>query len=116
MSGRLKRFEGATVPTGKMLGLERRGWRRGVPLDAGVERWISRQVTDDRYVVIDLDPGIAVGVVDALPEQTLQYVWLGDRPTDFWPSRGTSRRFGELDPAIASEVLADLTELTESAS
>jgi hypothetical protein len=115
-SGRLERFEGLIVPVGKVLGLERRGWRRGEPQDAGIERWISRQVTEGRYVVIDLDPGIAVGVVDALPEQTLQYVWLGDRPTDFWPSRGASRRFGELDPATASEVLADLTELTESAS
>ncbi|MEV5408178.1 DUF4132 domain-containing protein [Thermopolyspora sp. NPDC052614] len=115
-SGRLERFEGLKVPVGRVLGLERRGWERGTPQDAGVQGWISRQVAADRHVVIDLDPGIAIGAVDLKPEQTLMYVRLGDRPADYWPSHGTDRTFGELDPVIASEVLADLTELTASNS
>ncbi|MFD0683379.1 DUF4132 domain-containing protein [Actinomadura fibrosa] len=115
-SGRLERFEGLKVPFGKVLGLVARGWDRGTPLDAGGERWISRRVAADRYVVIDLDPGIAVGAVDATGDhQRLDYVWLATEPTDFWPSRGTPHRFGELDPVTASEIITDLTTLSDAA-
>ncbi|TDD94785.1 DUF4132 domain-containing protein [Actinomadura rubrisoli] len=115
-SGRLARFEKLKVPFGKVLGLVKLGWERGVPLDAGGERWISRRVADDRYVVIDLDPGIAVGAVDATGDhQTLDYVWFATEPDDYRPSRGTPLRFGELDRVTASEVIADLTTLAEAA-
>ncbi|MGC4955094.1 DUF4132 domain-containing protein [Actinomadura citrea] len=114
-SGRLERFEGLKVPFGKVLGLVKLGWDRGVPLDAGGERWISRRVADDRYVVIDLDPGISVGAVDATGDhQVLDYVWFGTEPNDFWPSKGTPLRFGELHPVMASEILSDLTTLAEA--
>ncbi|GAA2459518.1 hypothetical protein GCM10010191_94750 [Actinomadura vinacea] len=111
-SGRLERFEGFTVPVHAVLGLVRRGWDRGVPLDAGGERWISRKVAPDRYVIIDLKYGITVGDVEGSGPQTLEYVWIGDRPQDFHRGRGTPHTFGELDPLIASEVLDDLTHLT----
>ncbi|MET7858081.1 DUF4132 domain-containing protein [Streptomyces sp. NPDC005318] len=110
---RLPRFEGLKVPTGKVLGLERRGWERGVPQDAGVERWISKELADNVYLVIALDTGIAVGVVDMFPDQTLETVWLDDHPTDHHPLRTYPLRFADLDPVTVSEVLADLAELTE---
>jgi hypothetical protein len=95
-----------------VLGLVQRGWDRGVPLDAGGERWISRRVAPDRYVVIGLKYGISVGNVEASGPQTLEYVWIGDRPTDFDLRKGTPYTFGELDPVMAAEVLDDLTDLT----
>ncbi|MFJ7199363.1 MULTISPECIES: WGR and DUF4132 domain-containing protein [unclassified Streptomyces] len=110
---RLTRFEGLKVPIGKVLGLERRGWRRGVPQDAGVERWISKRLSDDCYLVIALDPGIAVGVVDMFPEQVLETVWLDDPPDDHWTRRTHSLRFTGLDAVTVSELLVDLAELTE---
>lgn len=110
---RLTRFEGLKVPVGKVLGLQRRGWERGVPQDAGVERWISKRLSDDCYLVIALDPGIAVGVVDMFPDQTLETVWLDSRPDDHW-NRGEYRlRFTGLDAVAVSEFLSDLAELTE---
>ncbi|WP_307787358.1 DUF4132 domain-containing protein [Streptomyces musisoli] len=109
---RLTRFEGAKVPVGKLLGLTKRGWERGIPQDAGVERWFHRRIDDDHYVVIGLDEGIAVGTPDMFPDQTFEYVWLDSAPGDYWPSREHTLRFGDLDPVIASEVLADLTEVT----
>ncbi|MEW2175893.1 DUF4132 domain-containing protein [Streptomyces sp. NPDC005406] len=112
-TNRLTRFEGLKVPTGKVLGLERRGWQRGVPQDAGVERWISKRLGADCYLVIALDTGIAVGVVDMFPDQTLETVWLDTRPDDYRPSRGYAQRFGELDAVTVSELLADLAGLTE---
>ncbi|QKG20389.1 DUF4132 domain-containing protein [Actinomadura verrucosospora] len=114
--GRLERFEGLKVPFGKVLGLVKRGWARGEPQDAGGERWISRRVADGRYVVIDLDPGISVGAVDATGDhQTLDYVWFATEPTDYRPRKGTPLKFGDLDPVMASEILADLDTLAEAA-
>lgn len=112
---RLTRFEGLKVPTGRVLGLERRGWQRGAPQDAGVERWISKPLGDDRCLVIALDTGIAVGAVDMFPDQTLETVWLDTRPHDYWPGRGRALRLGALDAVTASELLADLAGLAEGA-
>ncbi|MFK3735245.1 WGR and DUF4132 domain-containing protein [Streptomyces sp. NPDC088090] len=109
---RLTRFEGVTVPIGRLLGLQKRGWERGVPQDAGVERWFHRRLAPERHLVVQLEPGIAVGMPDEAPEQTLDTVWLDAHPGDHWPSRTYPLRFADLDPVTVSELLADLTELT----
>lgn len=111
-SHRLARFEQATVPVGKLLGLTKRGWERGEPQDAGVERWFSRRIDDRRYLVIELDPGIAVGMVEELGDQVFEAIWLDNSPGDHYPRRDYPLRFAGLDPVIASEILADLTEVT----
>ncbi|MFF3957879.1 DUF4132 domain-containing protein [Streptomyces sp. NPDC001890] len=111
--GRLTRFEGLKVPVGRILGLQRRGWERGAPQDAGVECWISKRLSDDCYLVITLDPGIAVGVVDMFPDQTLDTVWLGSRPNHRWNRAEYELRFTGLDAVTVSEFLSDLAELTE---
>ncbi|MFF0389999.1 DUF4132 domain-containing protein [Kitasatospora sp. NPDC004615] len=111
---RLTRFEnGPVLPTARLVGMERRGWRRGEPADNGIERWLSRRVGPDLYVVIAPDEGIAVGMHDSYPEQHLETVWLDRRPGDYWTHNRTFPTFAELDPVIASEVIADLTELTK---
>ncbi|MFJ8016082.1 DUF4132 domain-containing protein [Streptomyces sp. NPDC096339] len=109
---RLTRFEGVTVPVGKLLGLQKRGWERGEPQDAGVERWFSRRLGPECYLVIALDMGIAVGMIDEFPDQKLETIWLDRQPGDHWRSRSYPLRFADLSPVIVSEVLADLTELT----
>ncbi|MQY11990.1 hypothetical protein SRB5_21180 [Streptomyces sp. RB5] len=109
---RLTRFEGAVVPVGKLLGLTKRGWERGNPEDNGVERWFSRPIDDGHHLVIGLDHGIAVGMVGDWEDQTFEYVWLGERPRDYWRRDDHPLRFGDLDPVVASEILADLTEVT----
>ncbi|MGI5163270.1 DUF4132 domain-containing protein [Spirillospora sp. CA-253888] len=98
-SGDLGRFTGVTVPVGRILGLERRGWRRGAPMDAGVQETVSRVLPGGHEVVVVLDPGIPVGYVDGAGDQRIGRVVL---------ERG--RRFGDLGPVAASEMLADLTE------
>ncbi|MFI0356985.1 DUF4132 domain-containing protein [Actinomadura sp. 9N407] len=113
-AGRLARFEGLNVPWGKVLGLERRGWRRGTPEDNGTERWISRPVRDGLHVVIALIPGIQVGYGDQNEDQVLETIWLDTTPRDF-PRPKTPTPFGELDEVTASEVLADLVDLKEAA-
>lgn len=104
-------FTGITVPTGKVLGLTNRGWQRGEPGDGGVEWCILRPVPGGRAVVISLEPGIAVGMVDEFPEQKLEHIWLSSDGDGYWEPKDT-KPFGELDAVTASEVLAELTELT----
>ncbi|WP_119727238.1 DUF4132 domain-containing protein [Thermomonospora amylolytica] len=113
-SGRLSRFEGITVPAHAVLGLTRRGWERGVPLDNGVERWISKPVPGGLHVMIDLKWGISVGRGADQDDQSLQALWIDDHPRDFWNDDDLRHTFGELDPVTASEVLADLTWLAGS--
>ncbi|MEU6415333.1 DUF4132 domain-containing protein [Microbispora sp. NPDC046933] len=85
----------AKVPTGAVIGLERRGWRRGDPQDAGLQFWIERDVPGGRTITIGLDPGIAIGYPDFADEQTLMGVDLDG-----------------LDPITVSEILRDLREIT----
>lgn len=111
----LSRFEQVTVPTVKVLGLTRRGWQRATPQDAGVEPWLMRPLPGGRAAVLNLEPGIVAGAVEEFPEQRVEHVWLSDTGDgDRWPRGGV--RFGELDPVVASELLADLIELTGVAS
>ncbi|WEH43557.1 DUF4132 domain-containing protein [Streptomyces sp. AM 2-1-1] len=110
-SDRLHRFEGLTVPTAAVLGLERRGWEPGAPGDAGVRGWISKRLGEDVYLVVCLHEGVVAGSPESFPEQRLEAVRLSDRPGAPRP-RGPHRPlFGCLDPVTASEVLADLTAL-----
>ncbi|WP_405016159.1 DUF4132 domain-containing protein [Kitasatospora sp. NBC_00070] len=109
---RLDRFEGSTVPVGRVLGLTKRGWQRGEPQDNGVECWISKRLGEGCHLVIDLDEGIAVGNLDVYPDQTFRTVWLGSAPGYHWADRHHPLRFGDLDPVAASELLADLEAVT----
>ncbi|MFD0854848.1 hypothetical protein ACFQ07_21590, partial [Actinomadura adrarensis] len=64
-----------------------------------VQPTMRRPVPDGPDLVIDLNPGIAAGAADLLPEQTLDQVCFTEPPGE------------KLDPVIASELLADLSGL-----
>ncbi|MFI6024452.1 DUF4132 domain-containing protein [Amycolatopsis magusensis] len=110
---RLDRFSDRTVPAGKLFGLARYGWERPVPRDNGVQPWLFRSLHGTRAVVISLDPGIVAGQLDEFPEQRITAVWLTDCQGGERYPRETGLRFGDLDPVLTSEVLAELTELVE---
>ena len=107
---RLAGFLGVTVPTTRLLGLERRGWRRGAPQDAGVQGWFERDVPGDLSLVLTIDPGIAVGALDVLPDQKVTAVFAEERAGNRWHRREAGR-LRELDPITAAEALRDLTEV-----
>lgn len=109
---RLARFENITVPTAKLLGLERRGWERDEPMFAGVQCRLSKRVAKDRWIVVSPSEGFTLGAVDVSAEQSLEFIGLSEQPSAWDPPGEPSRlAFAELDPVIASELLADLTEL-----
>ncbi|WP_024934487.1 DUF4132 domain-containing protein [Actinomadura welshii] len=108
----LGRFHDVTVPVGRLVGMERRGWQRGSAEDNGIQPGVLRELPGGRAVVISVDPGIVVGDIGFWPEQRIDRVWL-TLGADL--GRRVEPRplpFSELDPITASEVLADLVELT----
>lgn len=107
----LYRFNGVTVPTRTLLGLERRGWQRSRPQDSGIQPWLLRPLPNYWAAVVELEPGIIVGSPDEFPEQRLTGVWIDEQGSGDW-QRQAARRFGELDPVTVSELLRDLTEVT----
>ena len=102
----LKRFLGAEIPTPRVLGLERRGWRREAPQDAGVQSRIER-ILGDLTVVVELDPGIAVGDPDALGDQRLDEIHVHGRSG--LDDKQGRQPFAALGAVAASEVIRDLT-------
>jgi len=111
-AGVLTRFAGMETPVGKVLGLERRGWQRGVPQDAGIQRWISRPLPGGGSVTVELDPGISVGYVGEFGGiQRFRAVFLSSRHDgEDYRSGREYPPFGRLDALTASEVLRDLGE------
>ncbi|MFD0903321.1 DUF4132 domain-containing protein [Actinomadura sediminis] len=113
--GRLTRFEGLRADVHRILALTRRGWERGAPMDAGIEHYVSRELDPGRHLVLGLSPGMSVGMPDDRGDQTLVDVRLAVSPGEYRPSQPASLRLGDLDPATASEMLADLRYLTAGA-
>jgi hypothetical protein len=107
----LVRMKGLKVPTGKVLGLETRGWRRGPPQDAGVVGWMEKHLGPDRMIELDLDPGLYTGMLSESPEQTLGTVTV--RKPNTWGKEGTYP-LGTLDPILFSELVRDLEGLRPS--
>ena len=101
--GIVARWKGKKVPTGKVLGLEARGWRRGAPQDGGHISWMEKAIDED-VVSLNLDPGIAVGDVTMFPEQSIESLVRGD---DFQPKKG-AEGLPALHPIVLSELIRDI--------
>jgi hypothetical protein len=108
----LTRVEDVVVGTGKVLGLERQGWERGTPQDAGVQIWLTWDVPG-RTVVLDVSPGFPVMSPGEWAEQTLGTVWITE--SGAFDRRESRATFGDLDDVTASELLLTLRTLAESA-
>ncbi|MFD0638782.1 DUF4132 domain-containing protein [Catenulispora yoronensis] len=112
----LERFDGQKVLSGRILSMERRGWHRSDPADAGWQGHLLRELSDGRRLVVDLDPGFSVGWVNPADLQQFKAVWVGEPRNGhhgYWNIRHRSGTpFSVLDPVTASEVLRDLTEVT----
>jgi hypothetical protein len=112
-TGRLTRFEGTVVETGRVLGMTKRGWERADPADGGIEAGISYRIADNAYLLVELDPGLYAAAYDSDNEQTMRQVCLSESPS-FWrsaPGPDALARFASLDPLPASEALASLHRL-----
>lgn len=105
----LDRVKGLELPTGKVLGLEQRRWRRGAPQDGGVACWMEKSLPNGLFATLDLDPGLYTGMLSESPEQTLGEVKIGPQ-AGWWGNKETTPP-GTLDPIVFSELVADLERL-----
>ncbi|OIV39097.1 hypothetical protein BIV57_02405 [Mangrovactinospora gilvigrisea] len=104
----LPRYDGVAVQTVRLIRLDRRGWVRGDPSDNGVARWTSKKLADHRYLVLEPDDGIPIGMPEAIPDQHVERIWLSPSPDDYWRSDAHPLKLGDIDPVAMSEALADL--------
>jgi hypothetical protein len=111
-TGRLARFEGAEVETGRILGMAKRGWQRAAVGDGGVSQGVSYALPGGGHVVVTLDPGIYAGAALDEPRQTLAEVRICDREAYWWGEHADPSRPTDIDPVAAAEVLAALVRLT----
>jgi hypothetical protein len=108
----LGRFHDVTVPVGRLVGMERRGWQRGGAEDNGIQTGVHRELPGGRALVISVDPGIVVGDIGYWPEQRIDCVWLNQGTDLGWRAESRPLPFSDLDAITASEILADLVDLT----
>lgn len=98
--GNLVRFAGRTVPTVRLLGLERRGWERERPQDGGWQGHLHLTLPCGTTASVEMDPGIIVGDVTFAAEQKIESVGISPPPS------------GVLDPLMASEIIRDVEAVT----
>ncbi|GGM08901.1 DUF4132 domain-containing protein [Dactylosporangium sucinum] len=106
------RYSGMKVPTTKVIGLERRGWRRAEPMDAGVQDSMERDLPGGAVLVLDIEPGIVVGEITMMPDQQLGGVYIRGAGESAW-SREHRHRLDGLDPVTMSEIIRDLREVVQ---
>ncbi|MEW2352303.1 DUF4132 domain-containing protein [Spirillospora sp. NPDC029432] len=103
----LERVKDVTVPTGRLLGLERDGWARDTAEDGGVQHALVRELPGGT-VRIHVNPGFPVWSPADWKEQTIGAVSVrGGR------APAAPHRFDALDDVTASELLLTLSTLTE---
>ena len=98
---RLTRFERLHVPAAALIGLERNGWVREEPADAGMQISTSRTLPSGT-VTVSFSPGISVGAPTMFPDQYLVDISVNPRPLGHWHRVDTS------------ETLRDLTDLAST--
>ena len=97
------------MPTGRVLGLANKGWRRGQAQDGGGIWYFLKPLGAQKVIELYLDPGIIVGMVDEYPEQELGEVKMG--PPGTWGEIQSPEPFSALDAISASELIRDLEAL-----
>lgn len=105
----LARWKGRVVPTGRVLGLVNKGWRRGQAQDGGGIWYFTKPLTRDLVIELGFEPGIIVGLVDEYPEQTLNELQVGKASE--WGGMQNGKPFSVLDPIAASELIRDMQML-----
>ena len=112
-SGRqLERFQKVVLDPGEILALEPRGWYSGPVGDPPVWSRFLRQLDDDRYMIVDISPGLRGGVAAGSGYQRIERVWLsvaGEHASFELHSVPLS----DLGAVPASEILRDLAEVTK---
>jgi hypothetical protein len=110
----LTRFSGAVAQTGRLMALEKHGWRSGGALvDAGIIPHFVRLLPDGGVLTLPLDPGIYAGDVHEFGPQTLSVAWIGVSENEYLgPPPHATAPMSRIDAVTMSEIIRELTEAT----
>lgn len=108
---KITRFVGIEVPTGKILGLANKGWRRGEAMDGGGINNFSKPIDAERSFFLEFEPGMIVGMLDEYEQQSLGTITCNEG-SFYWYSEQKTIHFNQLDPILLSELIRDLSQLT----
>jgi len=107
---KLLRWVDNKVPTGRVLGLVHKGWRRGAAQDGGCIWYFTKAAGPGQVIELPLEPGIIVGLVDEDPEQTLGALEVG-KPHAWGGGMQSAQTWGTLDAIVVSELIRDMQML-----
>jgi hypothetical protein len=103
----LVRLGKLSVKTGKVMGLETRGWRKGEPQDAGWVYEMCKMLPGGIEASFGLDGGICMGAPDMNPSMQ------GIEGVSLTRIDGREATFAQLSPTVFSELVRELHSLRE---
>jgi hypothetical protein len=72
---------------------------------------VERDLPGGYLLIVELDPGIALGMPKVYPQQAFEDIWICPEDGDPWRGEHTTP-YGVLDAATASEIIRDLRDVT----
>src|SRR5206468_5963418 len=101
------RNKGIKVPAVTLVGiLERHGWNRGIPQDAGVFHEHTKPFEGANVTAVIEYGGIPIGYMDGWEDQEVERCFFvpGLYTPEMYPEHKNAIPLGEVDPAVISEV------------
>ena len=115
----IRRFEKIQLPPLTVVfTLEKLGWQRGIPEDAGVFYSHSKPFYGAGVTaVVEYDEGVPVGYMDGWQDIAMNRCYFLPEIWNpkIYPEHKVRVPLGEVDPVVISEVLADLTLIASKA-
>ncbi|HEY0736263.1 MAG TPA: DUF4132 domain-containing protein [Herpetosiphonaceae bacterium] len=115
----IMRFNELTIPAAALVfGLDKLGWTRDLPADAGVFAGHFKPFYGPNLTaVIQYEDGVAPGWIVDAPDQKIRYVTFvsGILEAEYWPSHKDRLVLGDVDPVVISEVLNDMLSIAAKA-
>ncbi len=103
--------EKITVPAVSLVGiLERHGWNRGIPQDAGLFHEHTKPFVGANVTAVIQYPGIPVGYMVDWDDQNVDNCFFvpGNYTPTIYPEHRDALPLGDVDPVVISEVLGTL--------
>jgi hypothetical protein len=112
----ITRFGKVKIPPAALMGtLEKLGWTRGMPMDAGVvSEHFKPFASAGMMAAIEYENGVPIGYMEGWEDQQLtRSYFIPDNSDRSWHRFNSAKAIplGQIDPVILSEVLADLVTL-----
>jgi predicted DNA-binding WGR domain protein len=114
----ITRFKDAKVPAVTLVGmLEKSGWARGIPEDAGVFSEHSKPFYGANVTAIVQYYGVPVGYMEGWEDQSIERCFFleGIYTPQMYPDHKKAIGLQKIDPVVISEILQDLTAIAAKA-